>query len=83
MTLSGSNPKLEARLREVIDAQKCYNCGEPTDRYIKFRTQVGIVHDFECLDCRQKRVQAQVDAGLRPASDLLPENLPERRNPAS
>lgn len=33
------------------------------------------------MNCRQERVQKQVDEGRRPASDLLPENLPEARNP--
>lgn len=71
---------IEEQLAAVVAEQfRCYNCDKPTDRYIKFITAAGIVEDFECLDCRQKRVQAQVDAGLRPASDLDPENLPENR----
>lgn len=76
-------PSIEEQLKAVIEEQfRCINCNEPTDRYIMFRTAAGIINAFECLGCRQKRVQAQVDAGLRPASDLLPENLPEVRNPA-
>lgn len=70
---------VEQQLEEIVADWKCYNCGAPTDRYIKFRTVLGIISDFECLDCRQVRVQKQVDAGWRPASDLLPENLPENR----
>jgi len=71
------------QLQDIIDREfRCYKCDAPTDRYIKFYTVKGIIEAFECLDCRQARVQKQVDAGLRPASDLLLENLPERRNPA-
>lgn len=74
---------IEEQLEEIFDKEfRCYNCGKPTDRYITFRTILGIVNDFECVECRQERVQKQVDAGLRPASDLEPENFPERRNPA-
>lgn len=73
-------------LQEQIDAlvaeMKCYNCKAPTDRFILFNTIFGPIEAFECLDCRQSRVQAKVDAGLRPASDLEPESLPETRNPA-
>jgi hypothetical protein len=67
---------------EIPGLFRCFNCGAETDRYITFRTAVGLVDAWECLACRQSRVQVQVDAGLRPASDLLPENLPEVRNPA-
>lgn len=75
--------EVREQLEEVIEREfRCYRCDEPTDRCITFRTAVGIIDAFECLSCRQERVQAQVDAGLRPASDLQPENLPERRNPA-
>lgn len=74
-------PSVEEQLRDAVRAMRCYNCKEPTDRLIVFRTAIGIVREYECLSCRQERVQAQVDAGLRPASDLLPENLPEVRNP--
>lgn len=79
MTLAGSSPKLEVVARS--DAGRCTDCGVETDRLILFATPVGRKRLFECLDCRRKRVQEQVDAGLRPASDLLPENLPEIRNP--
>jgi hypothetical protein len=71
---------LREQIRKAIEAMRCYNCGEPTDRYITFIVDGGIVNAFECVPCRQIRVQRQVDAGLRPASDLLPENLPENRN---
>lgn len=88
MTLAGANPKLEVvaksvdeQLEDTVAQMKCYNCGAETDRFIRFMTAVGIVHEFECIDCRQERVKEQVEAGLRPASDLLPENLPEVRNP--
>jgi hypothetical protein len=71
---------LEEAIGEYINEHfKCYFCEKPTDRYITFNTVAGIIEAFECLDCRQLRVQAQVDAGLRPASDLNPENLPERK----
>jgi cell division protein ZapA (FtsZ GTPase activity inhibitor) len=93
MTLSGSSPKLEVtevtevsdevreQLEAAVAAMRCYNCDTPTDRLIVFRTAIGIVEEYECLDCRQERVRRQVDEGLRPESDLLPENLPEVRNP--
>lgn len=68
------------QLEEIVKHMKCYNCGTPTDRYITFMTTIGIVNDFECIDCRQRRVQRQVDEGLRPASDLLLKNLPERHH---
>lgn len=71
---------IKAQLEEIIETQfRCYNCNKPTDRFIKFRTALGIIEEFECLNCRYDRVKKQVDAGLRPATDLLPENLPERR----
>ena len=70
---------IHEQLEDAISRMVCYKCDKPTDRFITFSTLGGIVQDFECLDCRQERVQAQVDAGLRPASDLLPENLPENR----
>lgn len=66
----------------VKNEQKCYNCKKPTDRFIAFNTAVGVIEAYECLDCRQERVQRQVDEGRRPASDLNQENLPEVRNPA-
>lgn len=72
---------LEEQLEEHLANQKCYKCDEPTDRFILFNTEAGRIEAYECLRCRQERVQAQVNAGLRPASDLLPENLPEVRNP--
>lgn len=91
MTLAGAQPKLEVVKREspsveeqleaAVEGFRCYCCGTRTDRFIRFRTAVGIVEEFECIDCRQERVKRQVDEGLRPESDLLPENLPERRNP--
>lgn len=72
--------ELEAQLTDLVETEfRCYKCKKRTDRYIKFFTLAGIIHDFECLDCRQDRVQDQVDKGWRPASDLLPENLPENR----
>jgi len=67
------------QLEDAISRMACYKCNKPTARFIRFATLGGIIEDFECLDCRQERVQAQVDAGLRPESDLLPENLPENR----
>lgn len=71
---------IEEQLKKIVeDTFRCYNCRQPTDRYIKFRTAVGTISAFECLKCRQERVQEAVDKGLRPASDLLPENLPENR----
>ena len=74
---------IEDKLTAIIEeTHRCIDCNERTDRFILFYTPGGLVEAFECIDCRQKRVQRQVDAGLRPASDLLPENLPERRNPA-
>jgi hypothetical protein len=45
------------------------------------RTSTKMTEAFECLDCRQARVACQVADGLRPATDLDPENLPENRNP--
>lgn len=69
------------QLEDVIDQMRCYNCKKPTDRFIVFNTTKGVIQEFECIDCRQQRVQKQVDEGRRPASDLLPENLPEERNP--
>lgn len=81
MPIDKPSPELQAALEDATDKMRCYNCNEPTDRLIVFRTDIGIARKYECLDCRQIRVQRQVDEGLRPASDLLPENLPERRNP--
>jgi hypothetical protein len=69
------------QLEDAIAHMVCYKCKTPTDRLIVFSTAAGIIQEYECIDCRQERVQAQVDKGLRPASDLLPENLPEVRNP--
>ena len=70
---------LDEQLEAAVDRMRCYNCKEQTDRLIWFSMARGVVKAYECLDCRQERVQKQVDAGLRPASDLLPENLPENR----
>lgn len=72
--------EIQAQLEAILAEQRCYKCDEQTDRFIRFHTLDGIIEDYECLKCRQERVQAQVDAGLRPASDLLPENLPENRD---
>lgn len=73
--------QLEEAAEEAFEGMRCYRCNTRTDRLITFLTEADIIQEFECLDCRQERVQEQVDKGLRPASDLLPENLPERRNP--
>ncbi len=74
-----TDDSLQKQLEEAVASMVCYKCDKPTDRFIRFHTLGGIIEDFECLECRQERVQAQVDAGIRPASDLLPENLPEHR----
>jgi len=74
-----SDKTVHEQLEDIISQMACYKCNKFTDRFIRFATLGGIIEDFECFDCRQERVQAQVDAGLRPASDLLPENLPEIR----
>lgn len=69
---------LDELVAEFIAQMRCYKCGEPTDRYIRFVTPAGIVDDYECLACRAARVQRQIDLGLRPASDL--DRLPEDRH---
>lgn len=72
----------EDLVKIIEEMMKCHNCKKPTTRFILFRTELGLVEEYECLECRQERVQRQVDAGLRPASDLEQENLPEVKNPA-
>lgn len=70
---------IDKQLEDESAKQKCYKCGEPCDRLITFATLIGIVQDYECIDCRQARVKEQIELGLRPASDLDLENLPEKR----
>ena len=76
-----TDKNLQEQLEDIVSGMKCYNCEAPTDRYILFRTALGQIWAYECLNCRQERVQRQVDEGRRPASDLNLENLPEVRNP--
>lgn len=58
----------------------CCDCKIVTGRQVTFfEYGVGIVQKYECLTCRQKRVEKQVEEGWRSPDMLLPENLPENR----
>ena len=66
-------------MRLRVEPGPCYKCATETERYIPFSVNGKLKHDYECLDCRRERVEEQVEAGLRPATDLLEVNLPENR----